>query len=618
MTVTDTANSTDDRVRNLKYLYEKARKAKRNRYDTWTRNWRLVHNRVGGNAVEAWMPTPRTSEVYPICSNIVAWANDQHTNISIAAAASPHSDYGEYIQELAMDLGNVINAVWDANHFSAQTKLCIWDSLIYGVGVFKTTWDQNLDDGMGQVCLKRVDPWTLYVDPKCTSFEDAEYIIEARLMSPDEVERRFPGNREAITAGGRVSGTTEIDQAPRMHDQVGGSNDGGIAPLNTQTSQGAGVFGYTSGGPGDGRNAIQTNRRRGNQPTRDVVVYEFWTKENEEWWEDKTDIYGKSYSVKHVAPIWRVTCVCNDEVLLDAFADDLWSHQSHPYSRFAFDDIGEFYGISLVDHLAFPQVYINRLLAAMQMNAELCGNPVFVENEQMGISRQTIVSKPGQRIQMRGTNPNDKPMWLQPPPMPSQVQDLIQFWLARMQNVAGISEAMKGQNRQGPGRTTEQTMSTIQEVAFVRIRSFLANMEEGLEDASQKMCDIIIDNYDQPRMMAVCGPEGRESSIALRGRHFMVPTPHGASPLKYTIAVDAGAAEPTSLQARQSRELQLFQMGATDDEALLQALNYQGYQEVIDRKYEKMQEGLFTPPGARQRRQQKPPGDSQSGSQTQR
>ena len=587
----DTAVDTGGRVRQLRGLWEHARNQKRGRYDTWTRNYRLVNNRLGGTASESWMPAPRSSEIYPILSTIVAWVMDQQRSVTVGAATTPHSDWGDYVQQLAQDLGTVLNTTWDTNHFPVEIKLLIWDALIYGAGFVKSTWDNSLDDGMGNIALKRCDPWSIYIDPKARSLDDAEYIIEARRMSLDEIERRFPGNREALSGRSGPTTGTELDEKPDL-----GQDRGGVGPgIDTTTISGsAGQFG-SSGGPGDGRQGVNRNQSLKDMPTKELVVKEFWVKTNDEWWEE--DDRGPAYSDKHVSERWRVTVMCENDVLLDEYADELWTHKKHPYTRYVYDDIGEMYGVPLVDHLAYNQIYINRLLTAMQMNVEYTGFPQYIEASNAGGSRTSIPAKPGTRIELKGAAltaaAQNLPRWLQPPAMPKEAQDLVQFWIARMENVAGISAAQKGQGdgSQGPARTNTAVMNMTQEVAFVRIRSGISNLEVTLEDVGQKLCSLIIDNYDEERTVAIVGQEGRPTSIALSYRHFDTPTEHGAAPLKYTLDVDAGASMPTTLQARRQQTMMLFTQKLIDRAAALQELNIPNWEEIDDRMKQEEQSG---------------------------
>ena len=572
-----------DLVANCRKLYERAKLYRRNRLTTWTRNWQLVHNRFGAMVSEPWMPNPRSSEIYPIGSTYVAWLSDQKPSVTFAAAADPSAQATyDYLQNLAGDLSTVYQSIWSTLNFDYQLKMGYWDAFTWGIGIYKSTWDQGIDFGIGNISLSRIHPWSIYVDPKATTFDDADYIIEARRMSLDEVERRYPGHAVVLDARSSLG---EIDEPPKSE-----TTSGPTSPLsNINPPYGGNMTGITS--------SQNANRNSRGGSLQDVVVYEFWLKENDEWWEAN----GDNEDVKHASARWRVVVICQGEILLDEYAEELWSHKSHPYTRFVPDDVGEFYGIALVDHLAYPQIYINRLLTAYQLNTELTGNPVLLEPENNATARVNMTNRPGQRLPTKATaGANVKPEWMSPPSMSGDVLKLIDWWKQSMDQVSGL-EAMKTP----ASRTAQGVQNAAQEPTHVRIRAILANLEASVRDIAMKHADLIIDNYDEPRIVAITGPNGDASSKALSARHFNTNDTPQLPPLKYAVKVDAGSELPTSLAGRIAREMQLFAMGITDDLAVLQAMRYPHAPEVLQRKYQKQMQGQLAgkPGGGPQARQ---------------
>ena len=574
-------------------LYERARTYRRARLQNWTRNWQLVNNRFGAMVAEPWMPNPRSSEIYPIGSTFVAWLSDQHPSVTFAAAADPAAEQTyDYLQNIATDLSTVYQSTWSSLDYDSQLKLGYWDVFMYGIGIYKTGWDQACDHGLGNISLARIHPWALYVDPKATTFHDCEYIIEARRMSLEEAERRYPGHGVVLDA--RSSGG-ELDEPPKTE-----TASGPTAPIsNAQPPYGGNMMGVT--------NSQLGSRNRGTISSHEIVVYEFWLKENDEWWDDQNE--------KHVSARWRVVVISQGEILLDEYAENLWSHKGHPYDRFVFDDVGEFYGISMVDHLAYPQIYINRLLTAYQLNTELTGNPVLLEPENNLTARMAWVAKPGQRVPTKSAaNEAGKPSWLTPPTMSGDVLQLIDWWKTSMTNVSGL-DAMKDRPT---SRTAQGVQNSIQESTFVRIRAGLSNLESTIRSIAMKHADLVIDNYDTPRIVAITGKTGEQTAIALRARHFNTNDTPDLPPFKYAVKVDAGSELPTSLSGRIAREMQLFAMGITDDLAVLQAMRYPHAQQVLARKYMKQQMGQLSGKpgggaGARQARQGNSPAKYQQG-----
>jgi hypothetical protein len=578
-----------DLIMELRSLFKDARNSKRSRYNIWVRNYGLVNNRSPGKSMAAstgsgWMPQPQDSEIYPTCSSLVGWMTDQNTQCRFTPACDPNSELYDFNSKISNDLGTVVKSAWENEDYTKEIKLSIWDSLLYGVGILKTVWDAGAGGGYGNAVLRRTDPYSFYPDPNGTSLEDCEYFVEAHYMSFEEIERKYPDRAWQLEER-PLGGGEGIDSKPDLY------GDTFRSPKANPGALPGGQVRY--GQSKDGKDYVHD---------KGYVVYEFWLKENSEDYDNYDDLpenMRPDMSERIINTQWRVVVIAEDVILFDADADELWSYASHPYERFVFDDIGEFYGIALVDHLSHPQIYINRLLTALQHNAELVGNPIFMEAANSGLGRTAIINRPGQRLTLTGSSAmQNKPDWLTPPSMPDGVMKLVEFWISRIESISGLSAMVKGATP--TARNAEGVISSIQEAAFVRIRAALRNMEKCLEGSVRKVADLIIDNYNEPRMLAILGQDGSPTTIALSADHFMVPSDGGKSPLQYSLNVEAGSNSPTSRQARIAEADKLVAMGVYDDVEVLKVHQVPNYMEIIKRKDERKQSGLYEPPGAKQ------------------
>jgi hypothetical protein len=277
---------------------------------------------------------------------------------------------------------------------------------------------------------------------------------------------------------------------------------------------------------------------------------------------------------------WRCVVYVNPGViLLDECAEDLWSHASHPYDRLVAQDMGEFWGKSMVDLLAGTQMSINRLLAAIEHNIWLMGNPVMVEDTRSGIPRSTITNRPGLRLTK---NPGSEVGWLNPPVMqPQMATDLLRFYIGEMERISGISGMVRGATP--TGRNASSVLDSLQEAAFVRLRLMIRNLEQMLKGVAEKQASLICEFYDTPRLVSLVGPSGEQTALAIRGEHFYMPTDDGKLPMRFQINVEAGSSLPTSKQARMAEADTLFAMGAIDRPAVLEAHNFPNRQQVAER-----------------------------------
>lgn len=557
-------------------LYADAKTARQQYHSIWRRNYLLTINRQYTEGITPpTSPSVADSEVFPILSSLMAWMTDQRISFTVAPAASPNSPFATHQNTLAEHLEQLLGTAWTIRSWDQQILLSLWDAAQYGAGILKSTWDSGLSEGMGDVNLLRVDPWTFFPDPHATSFNDCNYMIEVHRMTFDEIERRFPGTSiNRIRAAYMFGDNGDESRRPQefQAQMQWPMNNPGNLPGSSGT-----VYGL----PGQGRKG-QSLRDAG------VNVYECWVRENYTDSRESTDPNHPSPEPV-VSDRWRVIVYTGNVILMDALAEDLWQESRHPYERFVFEEMGEFWPTPIVSHLAPCQIAVNRLLSAMQSNAELVGNPIFMDTANSGLGRTGIVNRPGQRLTLSQTatqSPGGKPDWLRPPEMSQLVSNMVQFWIERMENISGLSGVTKGQA--SPARQGAQTTQATQEAGFVRVRSGLRNLERTLGHAGELLANLIIQNYTIPRTVAIVGPDGTSSALALAARHFYAPSfkdkKLAFAPMRFSLLVSAGSDNPTSRQARIAEADALKSMNVIDDQAVLEAHRYPHWQQILQRK----------------------------------
>lgn len=551
-------------VNGVLQLFQTAKQHRNVLLPRWNECYRMLTNRQWDlSRREAWMPSPMIPEIFPIIRTLVAWQTDTRFRTAISPAAVPHSDLSAYFTQIADDLEYTMDASWQANMEEREWGMVCWDGMVYGTGFSKTAWEHDLAGGLGDAMSRHISPFRLYPDPNATSLDDAYYLIEARDMSLQELDERFPGAAAAFSTTGGL--TVEVDEPPSLIDLLGSRP--GRAYLN----------------PAALSPATNPNWNRPVQnphiPTLEmprVTVLEAWIKEHS--YVDVTDIHTKQ-RVRRATPRWRVVVVANNRVLMDEPAENIWTHGGHPYSRYQpFDFNAEFWGLSLVELLISPQKALNRLLTAIQHNLELTGNPIWLDSD-MNARSMPLTNKPGQRVPIaRG---DDRTGWLNPPPINAGAQQMVDFLLKRMEAISGITAILKG--TQPSGRPSGSVIDSISESSHVGVRAMLRQMEYALRDAFTKKAALIVENYTEPRLLSIAGAQGANTYRALRSRHFLIPSSNGSVPLKYQLTVDAGSRHHVSKQMRENRAVQLFAMQAIDRQAMLEEIDFPNAKRVADR-----------------------------------
>lgn len=558
--------------------FQRARAHRRPRVVQWLKNYKILNDSTWSDNRPGWMPRPEVNELADIVDSWVAWVTDQRPTISTKGFAQPSSPYAQFMSTLGDDLSHVMSSLHENEDYDMAIENVVADAATYGIGWFKTTWDPLRVGGLGNPIVRRVDPFAVYPDPDATSQYDMSYIIEARTISMAEVERRF-GKKVAQSL--QTAGYEEtVDQQPNL---IKGPVE------HAKATPGQMIEGHTPsyGLPGQNAGRVSLSDAPG------VTILEGWFREYQTY-----EVNGIDYRYE----TWRCVIISGNHVLFNEVATDMWHHGDQPFTRYVLKERGEFYGTSVVELLIPIQLSINRLLAHIEQNIWLTGNPVFKEDPRAGISRTKITNQPGQRIPV---NAGGTAEWLAPPQIhPQMALQYLKFYVDEMMKIAGLTAQTRGQLP--AGRNSTEVLDDVQEGSFVKIRVALRNLERGLRRSYTLAASLVVEFYDTPRMMAILGPEGEESSLALKAKHFYLPAPDDdvqTMPMRFTLSVNAGSSLPTSRIAKAQEADVLFAMGALDVEAVLEAHAWPGRAKIAQRIQKAMAEGTFQPPGARQRTQ---------------
>lgn len=576
-------------------LFQDARREKKRLIPSWNRYYRLLRNKSHSQYRESWLPSPSASEIYPTISSLVSWMTDQRPRSFVSASpdtlefARPPD--ASLVEQLTKDMQQVLDSWWITQGMSSQTQMALWDTFTFGAGILKTGWDATLNFGQGDVVARRVDPYAILPDPAASSFDDARYVGEVRKVPMYELLSRF-GDRALRIQKGR--GDSEVDERPRIE------HDGG---MSLESLRSTGRTGDWPGTPGNVPAQFGRVAYKASDYTDTVLLKEFWIR-NTRVEELPFIENGKIVQKRWEIPYWEYIAEAGG-VILNEDTSNPFEHGQLPYTRIPMAEMGEFWSIPLLEHLAPAQVALNRLLAAMQLNAEIIGNPILLEPEGSNITRTKILNRPGGRIRHE---PGQPPAWLTPPSMPQMVLELVGFWRDEIDRISGISAVARGSSLRR--REPAQAVDSTREASFVRIRAVMRNMEEALRQVMSQTAANCTQFFIEPRTISKVGPSGDSGYLQLGNRHFHYPdvTPRGIElvPLHYDVWMEGGSSLPISREARLSEMMSLYFAGLIDPRTALTAADLPDRERAI--KYAEEQAAAAAagggPPGHNPRNRQ--------------
>lgn len=99
--------------------------------------------------------------------------------------------YGELDNDTSRILGEYLAFQYDRLNLEEKVNKTLLYGLLYGLGIFQYGYDDRLDDGEGNAWIEALDPFDTYLDPYCTSIDDARYVIKV-MSKPLELLQDNP------------------------------------------------------------------------------------------------------------------------------------------------------------------------------------------------------------------------------------------------------------------------------------------------------------------------------------------------------------------------------------------------------------------------------------------
>lgn len=92
------------------------------------------------------------------------------------------------------------NANWD----DVYDKYCMY-KIKQGIGCLSVTWDDTLENGLGDIVINYLDVLRIYWEPNCTNLQDSRYVFVTSLIDTDILKEQYPDKltESAETYGGQ-------------------------------------------------------------------------------------------------------------------------------------------------------------------------------------------------------------------------------------------------------------------------------------------------------------------------------------------------------------------------------------------------------------------------------
>lgn len=92
----------------------------------------------------------------------------------------------------AQRLSKIVPVILDHNRYEEVYSDLLWQKLKTGTGISKIFWDQDKDNGLGDIAIDRVDVLNVFWEPGEADIQKSKYFFHTALIDNDTLEQQYP------------------------------------------------------------------------------------------------------------------------------------------------------------------------------------------------------------------------------------------------------------------------------------------------------------------------------------------------------------------------------------------------------------------------------------------
>lgn len=523
---------TEERVRELTGILQKYKEGKANldariiaNEEWWKgRNWEQIRrSKEKKTEIE-----PASAYMFNALANKHADAMDNFPRPNILPREA--SDKAE-----AKTLSSIVPVILDQCNFE-QTYDDTWSyKLKSGTGIYAVLWNSSLNNGLGDIDIKKTDILNVFWEPGISNIQDSPYFFVTSIFDNDYLEGRYP----------------------ELKDKLGGQ--GGVKPSEY-------IYDDT----------VDT--------TDKTVVVDCYYK-----------VQVGQATILHLVKYVDSTILYSSEN--EDRNKGIYDHGKYPFVFDPlFKNEGTPAGFGYIDIAKSAQEYIDRSDKALLESLEMSARPrVFVSNS-AGINEDEFADLTNMLVHVEDAS-EDNLRFFQSPSVSSIYFSIKEQKINELKEVTGNRDVSTGGTTSGV--TAASAIAAMQEAGSKLSRDMIKASFRVYREIVLMVIELIRQFYDIPRQFRIAGSNATPTQYDFisYSNENIVPQPQGVDygndmgyrlPL-FDVEITAEKASPYSRMARNELGLQFYSAGFFAPEnseqalACLEMLDFDGKEEVMSR-----------------------------------
>lgn len=433
--------------------------------------------------------------------------------------------------EEVVKLNKYLDFLHDKLSMRRKLKESVWHSLKTSAGFWQVLWNEDSEDGQGEVEVNVVDPYDIYWDPAARHPNEAKFVIMAVRRYIDDIKEDPKYDKEK---------TKEIN----------GDKQLAASPLKARLLQAE-----------KGMDFYNKHDKEGST----IIVRECWLKEKQ-----------KDGSTKV-----RIVVTADDKMI----RNELTELDRFPFFKLACDvEPLSMYGQGWVKNLIPANRALDRLESSLAEYNDLVNKGKWVSDKGAGV--RVINNEHGQIMEKkRGFDVHQEPIASLSPAIYTQIENMNRY----IEDIGGAHDASLG--RIPAGAKSGKALEALQAGDSNNMSEIVENVEEFLEEVYEYILSLASEKYQFARQIVPVSQSGEREFIEVIGEQAK-HKPEGATVIPAKNMVDVKITSWLAHTSEVRREIlkELYALQAIDQQTLLEGYEIGSVADIIQRTKEQMLE----------------------------
>lgn len=419
-------------------------------------------------------------------------------------------------QQEATTLSSILPVIFERAGFEQTYSDVWWYKLKCGTGAYGVFWDGSLENGLGDVAIKKLDLLNIYWEPGISNIQESRNLFITRLVDRDLLEQQYP----------QCKGKTGVDTI---------STNKFIYDDTVDTSKKVCVVDwYYKVGNGSGGHLLQYCKF-----VDGVVLY---ASENDPQYVERGYYDHGKYPV---------------------ILDSMFMVEGTPA------------GFGYIDIMKNPQLYIDTLSGAICKNAVMHARPRFAMRSDAAVNEAEFLDGSADILHMAAAIDDTNFRQIEVQSMSSVALSTLQWKVDELKETSGNRDFSQGATTSGV--TAASAIAALQEAGSKTSRDMNKAGYRAFREIAYMVIDLIRQFYSEPRKFRISGEMGQEEFVTFdnRGMGDQAVVNFGVETVRrpiFDIKVTAEKASPFSTVSQNELAKELYGMGFFNPQLADQAL----------------------------------------------